>query len=81
MRYLSRRNVVTFSAFADRDEIRCAVTKEYLEDTYGDEKDVLGLAKEHVGAIRDKIEELVAARCFDADGSVVLRSVSTSFFV
>ena len=80
-RYLSKRKLVTFSVFVDREEIRCAVTQEYLEDTYGDNKDVLGLAREHAEAIADKIEELVAAQCFDADGSIVLRSVATGFLV
>ena len=80
-RYLSKRKMVTFSAFADREEIRCAVTKKYLEDTYGEDKDVLELAREHADIITDKIEKLVAARCFDADGSVVLRRVATGFLV
>jgi hypothetical protein len=74
-RYNGGRMVVSIGVLRGSERIQCAVSEEFLEDTYGDAGDILRLAQDHADDITDRIGGMIARGQFEVDGSVLLRSV------
>ena len=75
--YNSRTETVVFTVEEDGQRYPCAVSREAIEDHYGNcanDDEILGKAKEHFEDIIDEIGDKCGKRLFEEDGSILLRT-------
>ena len=68
---------VEFTVKNETQTIRCKVSREAIEDHYGDcdtDEERLNKAKEHFDEITDEIGHIILAGRFEDDGTILLRS-------
>jgi hypothetical protein len=69
------RGVAVFPADADDKQIRCAISREALEEHFGpdDKIEALEVFRNHRGRIQRLAERLIRRRRLEPDGSVLIR--------
>ena len=72
----ANREVVTFPAEKDGKKIQCAISWEALQDNYGcNDAPPLDCFRTNRAAIENKAGSLINRKRFEADGSIMIRSI------